>query len=95
PFAWQWTQRRLERGFGVPAPRRVLPTGDPFLNDDGLYILDMAFGAPLPSPDTLEARLKSVAGVVETGLFVGLCQRLIIGYADGHVEERTPDEGKA
>ena len=90
PFAWQWTQARLQAGFGVPAPRRCLPSGEPFLNDDGLYILDMAFGAPLPSPDTLEARLKAVVGVVECGLFVGLCQRLIIGYADGRVEERTP-----
>ena len=89
PFAWQWTQARLQAAFGVPAPRRCLPSGEPFLNDDGLYILDMAFGAPLPSPDTLEARLKSIIGVVECGLFVGLCQRLIIGYADGRVEERA------
>ena len=91
PFAWQWTQARLQVGFGVPAPRRCLPSGEPFLNDDGLYILDMAFGAPLPSPDTLEARLKAVVGVVECGLFVGLCRRLIIGYVDGHVEERLND----
>ena len=90
PFAWQWAQARLESGFGVPAPRRLLASGEPFLNDDGLYILDMSFGAPLPSPDTLEARLKAIVGVVESGLFVGLCQRLIIGYADGRVEERTP-----
>ncbi len=90
PFAWEWTQARLQSAFGVPTPRRLLPTGDPFLNDDGQYILDMAFGAPLPSPDTMEARLRAVAGVVESGLFVGLCQRLVIGYADGRVEERTP-----
>ena len=49
----------------------------------------MAFGAPLPSPDTLEARLKTIVGVVESGLFVGLCQRLIIGHADGRVEEKA------
>lgn len=90
PFAWQWTQARLQAAFGVPAPRRALPSGDPFLSDDGLFVLDMAFGAPLPAPNTLEARLKTVVGVVESGLFVGLCQRLIIGHADGRVEERTP-----
>lgn len=94
PFAWQWTQKRLEREFGVPAPQRLVSSGNPFQNDDGLYILDMAFGAPLPSPATLEQRLKAVVGVVESGLFVGLCQRLIIGYADGHVEEKTPGEAK-
>ena len=89
PFAWEWTQARLETLFRVPAPRRPLPAGEPFVSDDGLYILDMAFGAPLPDPDTLEARLKTVVGVVEAGLFVGLCRRLIIGHADGRVEERV------
>ena len=90
PFAWEWTQARLQETFGVPAPRRPQPGGEPFLTDDGLYLLDMAFGAPLPSPDTLEARLKAIVGVVESGLFVGLCQRLIVGHADGRVEEMTP-----
>jgi ribose 5-phosphate isomerase A len=89
PFAWQLTQARLQTTFGVPTPRRLLPSGEPFLSDDGLFILDMAFGAPLPSPDTLEQQLKAIVGVVETGLFVGLCQRLIIGHADGRVEEKA------
>ena len=55
----------------------------------GLYILDLAFGSPLPSPDTLEQEMKTVVGVVECGLFVGLCQRLIVGYADGRIEEKS------
>ena len=92
PYAWTWTQARLEEVFRVPAPRRLLLSGEPFLSDDGLYVLDLAFGLPLPSPDTLEAQLKTIVGVVEVGLFVGLCQRLIIGYSDGRVEERAaPD----
>ena len=89
PFCWEWTQARVQTVFGVPAPRRALPSGEPFLSDDGLYLLDMAFGGPLPDPDTLEARLKQIVGVVESGLFVGLCQRLIVGYADGRIEQRT------
>ena len=89
PYAWEWTQARLQDKYGVPAPRRALPSGLPFLTDDGLYLLDMAFAGPLPSPDTLEADLKTIVGVVECGLFVGLCQRLIIGYADGRVEEKA------
>jgi len=89
PYAWEWTQARVLDKFGVSSPRRALPSGAPFLSDDGLYILDMAFAGPLPSPDTLERELKTIVGVVEAGLFVGLCQRLIIGYADGHVEEKA------
>ena len=92
PYAWTWTQARLQEAFGIPAPRRLKPSGEPFLSDDGLYVLDPTFGAPLPSPDTLEARIKTIVGVVEVGLFVGLCQRLIVGYADGRVEEKAaPD----
>lgn len=89
PYAWEWTQGRLQDKYGVPAPRRALPSGLPFLTDDSLYLLDMAFAGPLPTPDLMEADLKTVIGVVECGLFVGLCQRLIIGYADGHVEEKA------
>ncbi len=92
PYAWQWTQAKIEKQFGVPAPRRLL-SQEPFLSDDGLYILDLAFGAPLPAPDALEQQLKAIVGVVESGLFVGLCQRLVIGYEDGRIEERTPKSG--
>ena len=89
PFAWQSTRDRLQSRFGCPAVLRR--TGDAFfLSDDGLYVLDMAFGAPLPDPDTLEREIKSVIGVVEIGLFVGLCQRLIVGFSDGRIEEKTP-----
>ena len=95
PYAWQWTQARIEDRFGIPAPRRAVSASEPFITDDGLYLLDLAFGALLPSPDTLEEQLKTIVGVVEVGLFVGLCQRLIIGYDDGHIEERVPDKEAA
>ena len=89
PYAWQWTQAKIEARFGVPAPRRLLPGGEPFISDDNLFILDLAFGGPLPDPDTLDRYLKAIVGIVETGLFVGLCQRLIIGFEDGRIEEKT------
>ena len=92
PYAWQWTQRKLESRFGVPAPRRLTAAGEPFVSDDGLYILDMAFHGLLPDPDTLEQKLKTSVGVVEVGLFVGLCHHLIIGYDDGRIEERSIEE---
>ena len=90
PYAWQWTQAKIEAQFGIPAPRRRAPDGEPFVSDDGLYLLDLEFAGPLPSPDTLERRLKTIVGVVEAGLFVGLCQHLIIGFEDGRIEEKKP-----
>ena len=92
PYAWQWTQARIEDRFGIAAPQRITLSGDPFLSDDGLYLLDLEFGAPLPAPDTLEQRLKTVIGVVEVGLFVGLCHRLIVGLDDGRIEEKAQEK---
>ncbi len=89
PYAWQWTQAKIEDRFGIPAPRRITFGGEPFVSDDGLFVLDLGFGGPLPDPDTLDMRLKTIVGVVESGLFVGLCQRLIIGYENGRIEEKA------
>ncbi|MGO8669941.1 MAG: ribose-5-phosphate isomerase RpiA [Capsulimonadaceae bacterium] len=86
-FGWQATRDRLESLFGCRAVPRQDACGGVFLSDDGLIILDMHFGRPLPDPDNLEARLKSVVGVVEVGLFVGLCHRVLVGRTDGGVDE--------
>ena len=91
PYAWQWTQAKVEAQFSVPAPRRLTLGGEPFVSDDGLYLLDLSFGGPLPDPDTLEHRLKAIIGVVESGLFVGLCHRLIVGFEDGRIEETASE----
>lgn len=90
PFGWQSTRDRLETIFGCPVLVRKCADGSIFISDDGLPVLDMHFGAPLPDPDTLDDRLKRIVGVVETGLFVGLCQRVVVGHLDGTVEERVP-----
>ena len=89
PWAWPATLTRLQEAFGCPAILRRLPTGEPFQTDDQLYIADLHFGAPLPDPPQLERDINSTLGVVDCGLFIGLCQHLIIGYADGRIEEKT------
>lgn len=90
PFGWKTTLRRLEH----IAPHTVLrempeKSGEPYLTDDGLYILDMYCGS-IPDPPGYEARIKHTVGVVEVGLFVGMAQRVIAGCDDGQVEERAP-----
>ena len=69
--------------------RLVVPRGDrtgavvePFLTDQGNFILDCAFGR-IPEPEVLAYALKRVPGVVEHGLFVALCTGAIIGGPDG------------
>jgi ribose 5-phosphate isomerase A len=53
-----------------------------FITDNGNPILDCAFG-PIASPEKLEARLKSISGVVDSGIFAGLADMAILGDDKG------------
>lgn len=54
----------------------------PFITDNGNYIVDLHIGKTLDIGCVSE-QLKSVSGVLETGLFINLCDRMIVGTADG------------
>jgi len=87
PFGWKSTMEIL-RGFGARAKlRAAIKIGKPFISDNGNYILDCAFGAIL-DPADLEEKIKSIAGVVESGLFIGLADLVLVGRSDGTVAEK-------
>lgn len=91
PFGWNSTLRRLQEFCGNITLREAsLTPGKPFVTDDGLYVVDMHLES-IRDVAALEQNLKCVTGVVEVGLFVGLTTRILIGHADGAVEERTRD----
>jgi ribose 5-phosphate isomerase A len=56
--------------------------GEPFLTDQGNFILDCAFGRIL-EPEVLAYALKRVPGVVEHGLFLGVADMAIVATASG------------
>jgi ribose 5-phosphate isomerase A len=85
PFGWETTQDRMEEAFGVPASLRG-GTDSPFVTDDGLYVLDMRFGH-IEEPGDLLVRLRSLVGVADAGLFVGVASRAVFGNPDGSVWE--------
>lgn len=89
PFGWKTTCERL-RTFGRSITLRPSKTApdQPFVTDDGLYILDMHLGV-IRDAASLERSLKQVTGVVEVGLFVGLATRVILGSSDGSTVEKT------
>jgi ribose 5-phosphate isomerase A len=89
PFGHTTTLRRIIAGLadcGVAAtPRLRLTDGGPaFLTDGGNYIYDAPCGAILDPPG-VEAALKSITGVVDHGLFLGLAERALIGTDEGVV----------
>lgn len=57
--------------------------GRVFHTDSGNIILDCFFPGGIRDPQTLHANIKSIVGVVETGLFLGMAERAIIGDASG------------
>ena len=65
-----------------PITLRLKPDGQPFLTDGGNVILDCAFGR-LPDPQMVDDVLRQIPGVVENGLFLGICETAIIAGPDG------------
>lgn len=91
PFAAPNLVSQLKEEFEVTPRLRLLADGEPFVSDDGLYILDLPFGI-IQRPAILDKRLKILSGIVETGIFIGLAKRLLLGHPDGHVEAVYPVE---
>ncbi|HEX4262607.1 MAG TPA: ribose-5-phosphate isomerase RpiA [Acetobacteraceae bacterium] len=88
PFGHEQTARRIADLGGAPVLR--LRDGVPFVSDGGNLILDCAGFAPIRDPQTLQLRLRAIAGVMETGLFLLQVEQAIIGAPDGSVEVLRP-----
>jgi ribose 5-phosphate isomerase A len=82
PFGWGSQAAYLE-SLGA---RIRLRSGDgaaePFITDQGNYILDCDFG-PIADPVGLGARLDARTGIVGHGLFLGLATDVIVAGASG------------
>ncbi len=68
---------------GLPSRLRSAPDGTPYRTDNGLAIVDISPRVPVAAPARLEAELRAIPGVVETGLFLGLAERVYVGHPDG------------
>lgn len=84
PFAYLATHTHLAR-HGAAELR--LRDGRPVRTDAGNLIYDVACG-PISAPGALDAALRAIPGVVETGLFVGRADVVLVAGANG-VERRT------
>ncbi len=69
------------RSLGGEPTQRLADDARPYLTDGGNFIYDVAFG-PIIDAATLEAALLRRAGVVQTGLFLGIADEAIIAHAD-------------
>lgn len=86
PFGLGSTLRLLAE-FGVATLREKL--GRPIVTDSGNRIVDLAVGV-IERPKEVDQALRSVPGVVETGLFCGRADLVLVGGPGGvRVLDRT------
>jgi ribose 5-phosphate isomerase A len=81
-FGWQTVLDRLREAGVAPRLRAERNEDDPFVTDGGNYVADCTV-TEISDPAVLERRLATLVGVVESGLFVGLASRAIVGGPTG------------
>ena len=97
PFGWQTTKALIEEMLvsidvlGRSTSLRM--NGDrPFVTEEGNHILDLHLGR-IGNARQLAMVLNQVPGVVENGLFIDICDVVVVGYGDGRVETRDINQG--
>ena len=97
PFGWQTTRTLIEElliGLDVLGRTTTLRmNGDaPFVTDQGNHIIDLHLNR-IGQARQLSLVLNQVPGVVENGLFLDICDTIVIGHGDGRVEVRDLSKG--
>jgi ribose 5-phosphate isomerase A len=90
PMAEGIVMRRVEALGLLPRLRLDEGGSQPFITENGNVIVDCTLSAPLQRATAarkLERALLDIVGVVDTGLFLGMADRVVVGRADGHADE--------
>ena len=96
PFGWQTSKALVEEMLdsmdvlGQTTSLRM--NGDhPYVTDEGNHIIDLHLNR-IGNPRQLAMVLNQIPGVVENGLFVDICDTVVVGYGDGRVQLRDLNE---
>jgi len=84
-FAYLTTFKRLHEE-GYQGSFRLNGDQTYYVTENGNLIIDIQFNSPIFDPVQENDRLKSITGVLETGLFFNLAGRVIVGYRDGYTK---------
>jgi ribose 5-phosphate isomerase A len=86
--ATAWKIERIIHQMGWEKPKMQLRAGadgKPFITEMGNAIIDLDL-KKIPHPERLDDALNGLPGVIETGLFIGICGVVIMGTDNGVVE---------
>ncbi|MFQ6086688.1 MAG: ribose-5-phosphate isomerase RpiA [Candidatus Bathyarchaeia archaeon] len=78
PFATSTVMLKIRKMKGKPRLRETSGKVGPLVTDNGNFILDADFG-PIDAPSELNFQLKSIPGVVETGIFADMADIVYLG----------------
>ncbi len=97
PFGWQTTKALVEETLSsldvLGDSSTIRMNGEsPFVTDEGNFILDLHLGR-IGNARQFAMVINQIPGVVENGLFIDICDIVIIGNGDGRVEVKDINEG--
>ena len=97
PFGWQTTKALVEEtlaGLDVLGDKVTLRLNAdaPYVTDEGNFILDLHLNR-IANPRQASLVLNQIPGVVENGLFIDICDVVVIGHGDGRVEVNDINSG--
>lgn len=85
PFGYKQVQQKIMQS-GICKKVTLRTKNDlPFITDHHHYILDCEY-EKIEDADLLNNNLHKIPGIVETGLFINMASRVIIGYPDERIE---------
>jgi ribose 5-phosphate isomerase A len=79
-FGWERVFEKLQL-LGCDPKRRMNGT-EPYLTDNGNYILDCAF-EEIIDPPAIHDSINAITGVVDNGLFIHIATKLVLGFNTG------------
>jgi ribose 5-phosphate isomerase A len=82
PFALAPVTKAIKGLGGKPLLRESKGKVGAVVTDNGNYIVDVDFGL-LDNAKAIDEKLKCIPGVIETGLFIDLANRVYLGKSDG------------
>lgn len=85
PFGYRSTLEKIRRISEKALLREASGKVGPVVTDNGNLIVDVYFRS-LRRPDIVHEKLKKIPGLIETGLFLGMCDVAYVGRKDGHVD---------
>ena len=78
PFAHRYVQSRIVKLGGRAKLRESANKVGPVITDNGNFLLDADFGR-IRNPTLLERHLKAIPGLLETGLFLNMVDKVYVG----------------